>query len=133
MILRAEPAERTPRRPAEAPWPVRGYLAIQILGVAAWVLFGGDVLRGVGGLVIGGAVGLGILFGHRAAWVLAIIFAAVGALGTIGFVMTVIAGKGLEPEQWSSVGVYVVSLVLLLHPLTHAWVSRPAAASVSPE
>jgi hypothetical protein len=124
--MRAETAEtRAPHRLiSEAPWTVWAYVATEVLGVVVWMVLAGDSWRGLGGLVIGGAIALGILFGYRAAWVIAVILAAFSLIGTINFVMQLVAGDGLEPERWSSLGFYLASTAVLIHPLTRAWATR---------
>ena len=74
--------------------------------------------------MIGGAISSGILFRFRAAWVIAVIFAALSIIGTVNFARELVARHELLPQHWSSLAVYVVSTVLLLHPHTRAWVSH---------
>lgn len=64
---------------------------------------------------------IGILKGYRAAWVIAVVFAALGVLGFLGYMTRV---DELRWHEWSSLVSWVVLTPLLIHPLTRSWASR---------
>ena len=126
--MRAEVAEpRPPKVPiSEAPWTVKALIAVEIIAVISWVLLhllatGGDLASPILSSVIPMLLTLGILKGYRAAWVIAALLAALGALGAAGFAMQI---DQLRPADWSSLIFWVISLPLLFHTQTRSWANR---------
>ena len=129
--MRAEPDQRTATGPVvgSAPWPVKAYVALTFVSSVVWVLLvwldtGETVSSTWLGTILGIAICIGLLRGYRGAWLVAMLFLTLGVLGAVGLVGSLIRDGGLPPQDWSGFVTWLISIPLLLHPLTRGWVTR---------
>lgn len=111
---------------SDAPWTVKAFVVATVMGFVAWVVLTGlDKLpRAIFSLPLSAAICYGLVRGYRGAWVIGMLFAVLGVLGTMGYINSWRNGSPIEPEVVSSLAVWAVTAAMLLHPLTRLWVNR---------
>ena len=96
------------------------------MGFVAWIVLNGmdEWPRAIFSLPLSAAIAYGLIRGYRGAWVIGMLFAVLGLLGTIGYVSSWRNGRPIELEEMTSIVVWLVTSALLLHPLTRRWTAR---------
>ena len=126
--MRVEPLDREQPRGTwgEAPWTVQAFAYVNAAGLIVWLGLNGFEAwpRAVFSAALSIAITYGLVRGYRGAWAIGMFFAVLGVLGTFGFVSSWINGAPIEPEEMTSIVVWLVTSAILLHPLTRRWTAR---------
>ena len=122
-MTRMDERAQTPATWATAPWTIKAYGALYVIGIVAYALFTDD-LQGIGWSLLQVFVIWGMVRGARVAWIIALVFTCIAVLWTVGVAL----GQGpsdldirLKVIQGTNA---IVSFALLVHPQTRAWCQR---------
>ena len=111
-------------RPADAPWTVKAFAAIQIASLVAWVVLPNFSVPGwILGAVLSLAIIVGLLRGYRGAWFVAAFYTVLSIIGAIGIIQRWTSGVADDVVREAiALATYFLSAIMLFHPLTRAWV-----------
>lgn len=107
------------------PWTVTAFAAIQVLSAIIWVAlrWNGNLWTVIAPNVISAAIIIGLLMRNRGAWFVGAFFAALGAIGTLGFLLGWMRSPAeMEARNVVSVPAWALSSAMLFHPTTRAWI-----------
>lgn len=109
-----------------APWTVWTYGILQLPGFAiSFVVHEIGIASRIGGILLEGAIFVGLLKGARLAWMVAMLFEGIGVLGSAGLISRIVQDENeIIPLIAIQVSLVLLNLIILLHPRTRAW-TRP--------
>ena len=119
------------RRVSDAPWTVKAFAIVYTVGLVAWVLLAGRFTppTWLFSAALNIAIVVGLLRGYRGAWFVAMFFAMLSVVGTVAILQRWFTGATDDVvSEAVSLGTFVLSTLLLIHPLTRAWVRPDASA-----
>lgn len=127
--MRVESLERELPRGTwnDAPWTVKVYAVATVAGLVTWLALRGtdDWATAVLGALLPTLIAYGVIRGYRGAWIVAMFLAVLGVLGVVGYVFSWRSGPTREfAEETVSIGVWLVTTAMLVHPLTRQWAKR---------
>jgi hypothetical protein len=109
---------------------VWAYGVIQLAGTAAsFFTYELDTAARAGGILLALAIFVGLLYGARVAWIVAMLLQGIGILGSVPLVADIFEDEGEDVGlNVIRVSLVVLGLIALLHPRTRAW-TRPRTPS----
>lgn len=113
-----------------SPWTIKAYVALTVLTVGYWLIADPELWRVFGSVLLNAFFIYGLVRGSKTVWVILLIL---DGLGIALSLVQITLGRQMIDEPigyfFVDVGVRIVMLFVLLHPLTRVWLRTQRAAS----